>query len=47
MLRFRFCRRAGECTFGTLTDGDVLWGLKELNFPSLYIQMEETFLSCR
>ena len=25
---------------GTLTDGDVLWGLKELNFPSLY-QMEE------
>ena len=25
---------------GTLTDGDVLWGLKKLNFPSLY-QMEE------
>ena len=25
---------------GTLTDGDVLRGLKELNFPSLY-QMEE------
>ena len=24
---------------GTLTDGDVLWGLKKLNFPSLY-QME-------